>query len=178
MMQRPVKSKRGFTQATPLTGPSHSRYAVDQGYWKDEYVKFFCHSADRKTPEICRGYYARVSSIQRLLVKFLKLTSCECQVINLGAGFDSTYWTIRDRGLRPRMHIDVDFPEVNRKKCQIIKRRKELLEPLQEDGSHTPSATIIDATEVRSAHYHVMSCDLRRLDKLSDKLTRLGLDKR
>ena len=127
--------------------PLYYRYAVDQGYWKDDYVQFFCRSAEKRTPEICRGYYARVLSIQKLLVKFLKLTSCDCHVINLGAGFDSTYWTMRDRGLVPRMYVDVDFPEVNKKKCQIIKKRKQLFEPLAEDSSHSATPTSYDISK-------------------------------
>ena len=31
------------------------RFAVQKGYWKDDFIKYFCRSADRKSPEINRG---------------------------------------------------------------------------------------------------------------------------
>ncbi len=33
----------------------HSRHATQKGYWKDDFVKHFCRSSDRKSPEINRG---------------------------------------------------------------------------------------------------------------------------
>lgn len=49
------------------------------------------------------------------------MTSCDCQVINLGAGFDTTYWLLRDQNLSPKIYVDVDFTEVTSRKCHIIK---------------------------------------------------------
>ena len=62
-----------------------------------------------------------MKSIQLLLYKFLTMTSCDCQVINLGAGFDTTYWLLRDQKLSPKIYVDVDFTEVTIRKCHIIK---------------------------------------------------------
>lgn len=102
--------------------PFSSRYAAERGYWSDNYISYFCRgSVDKRTPEICRGYYARVKCIQLLLFKFLRLTSCDCQVINLGAGFDTMYWTLCELELRPKLYVDVDFSEVTNKKCHMIK---------------------------------------------------------
>lgn len=62
-----------------------------------------------------------MKSIQLLLHKFLTTTSCDCQVINLGAGFDTMYWLLRDQKLSPKIYIDVDFTEVTIRKCHTIK---------------------------------------------------------
>lgn len=35
--------------------PKPCRFAVQKGYWKDDFIKYFCRSADRKSPEINRG---------------------------------------------------------------------------------------------------------------------------
>jgi len=32
-----------------------TRYATEKGYWRDEFVKYFCKKAERKSPEISRG---------------------------------------------------------------------------------------------------------------------------
>ena len=41
------------------------------------------------------GYYARVKGMRMLLDQFLSQTSCNCQIINLGAGFDSLFWLLK-----------------------------------------------------------------------------------
>ena len=41
------------------------------------------------------GYYARVKGMRTLLDQFLTQTHCKCQVINLGAGFDSLFWLLK-----------------------------------------------------------------------------------
>ena len=77
------------------------------------------------------GYYARVTSIRMLLKRFLEITSCNCQVINLGAGFDTTYWLLLEDGLVPYIYIEVDFEAVTSRKCYYIsKNKKALLDPL------------------------------------------------
>lgn len=49
------------------------KFAVRVGYWKDEYIGFFVKNADRKQPEINRGYFARVNGIQSCVDKFLQV---------------------------------------------------------------------------------------------------------
>lgn len=41
------------------------------------------------------GYYARVKSVKYLLDQFLHLTQSNCQVVSLGAGFDSLFWQLK-----------------------------------------------------------------------------------
>ena len=59
-------------RATNDDAASCKRFAVQQGYWKDPYIQYMVRSAERKAPEINRGYYARVQSVQSLLKDFLK----------------------------------------------------------------------------------------------------------
>jgi [phosphatase 2A protein]-leucine-carboxy methyltransferase len=159
-------------QTTNDDATQSKKYAVDKGYWTDNYISYFCPLVDRKTPEICRGYYARVKSIHSLLTKFLKLTSCDCQVINLGAGYDSLYWVLNEKGLRPKLFIDVDFTEVTSRKCYLIKTKHQLLDVVKgTDGSFE-----LRGDELWSKHYHVMSCDMRKIDQFSSKLIAHGVD--
>ena len=48
--------------------------AVQLGYWQDPYLYHFARSAERKPPEINRGYFARKRGIELLIEKFLKVT--------------------------------------------------------------------------------------------------------
>ena len=56
--------------------------------------------AVRKPPLINRGYYTRHRCIQSLMAAFSRLcreTGNGVQVLNLGAGFDTTYWHLKDQ---------------------------------------------------------------------------------
>lgn len=44
-----------------------------QGYWSDPYLPLLVRGAERKTPEINRGYFARVTGITTLIHKFIKV---------------------------------------------------------------------------------------------------------
>ena len=70
IFRKPIMSDEA-TRATNDDATSCKKSAVDRGYWSDAYIKFFCRSADRKAPEINRGYYARVAGVQALLHQFL-----------------------------------------------------------------------------------------------------------
>ena len=67
------------------------------------------------------GYYARVRLYQLLVEKFLNLAGEDSQVVNLGAGYDTLYWTLNSKSLRPRLYTEVDFSAVTAKKCQYIR---------------------------------------------------------
>ena len=50
------------------------RFAVDKGYWDDHFISLFvAKNRASHTPEIQKGYYARVTSIRRLIDQFLKV---------------------------------------------------------------------------------------------------------
>lgn len=58
----------------------------------------------------------------------------KCQIINLGCGFDTLFWRLRDVTQAVGNFIELDFPAVTAKKCQIIKRNKQLLEKIANEG--------------------------------------------
>ena len=63
-----------------------------------------------------------------------QVTKCQCQIVNLGAGFDTTYWNLKDKGLVARNFIEVDFQTVTSRKCYYVKSRKQLLDKLVSEG--------------------------------------------
>lgn len=72
MIRRQVADDEAI-QATNDDASECKRYAVDLGYWRDPFIKFFVNHPGRKPPEINRGYYARVKGIEAFIDKFLKV---------------------------------------------------------------------------------------------------------
>lgn len=60
-------------QATNDDASECKRSAIKLGYWKDDYIGYFIKSAERKAPEINRGYFARVKGVEILIEKFLQV---------------------------------------------------------------------------------------------------------
>ncbi|KAK7833265.1 hypothetical protein U0070_017264 [Myodes glareolus] len=98
------------------------RFAVSVGYWHDPYIEHLVRqSKERKAPEINRGYFARVHGVSQLIKAFLRKTECRCQILNLGAGMDTTFWKLKDEGLLPNKYFEVDFPMIVTRKLHTIK---------------------------------------------------------
>uniref|UniRef100_G3P393 Leucine carboxyl methyltransferase 1 n=1 Tax=Gasterosteus aculeatus aculeatus TaxID=481459 RepID=G3P393_GASAC len=152
-----------------------SRFASSKGYWKDPYIQYFVRSVgERKAPEINRGYYARVQGVNHLLDAFIRKAECECQVINLGAGLDTTFWRLKDKNLMPRKFFEVDFPTVVARKIHNIKTKPPLSKPLIE--THSTDSLLLDAQSLDSDRYCIIGADLRDISSLDDKLKKFQLN--
>ncbi|KAM6897036.1 leucine carboxyl methyltransferase 1 [Xenentodon cancila] len=151
------------------------RFATSKGYWKDPYIQYFVRSVgERKAPEINRGYYARVQGVNLLLDAFIKKTQCECQVVNLGAGLDTTFWRLKDENLMPRKFFEVDFPTVVARKIHHIKTKPPLSKPIIE--THSTDSLLLDAHSLDSDRYCVIGADLRNISNLEEKLKKFQLN--
>ncbi|XP_057605507.1 uncharacterized protein LOC130861021 [Hippopotamus amphibius kiboko] len=106
-----------------VTRKLHSiKFAVSIGYWQDPYIQHLVRlSKERKAPEINRGYFARVHGVRQLLKAFLRKTECNCQILTLGAGMDTTFWRLKDEDLPPSKYFEIDFPMIVRRKLHSIK---------------------------------------------------------
>lgn len=49
------------------------KHAVSLGYWRDPYISLLCKQTVKKTPEISRGYFARVIAVRALVEQFIKV---------------------------------------------------------------------------------------------------------
>ncbi|XP_012278525.1 leucine carboxyl methyltransferase 1 [Orussus abietinus] len=152
-------------QATNDDASECKRNAVQLGYWQDPFISFFVKQTTRKAPEINRGYFARVKGIEVFIDKFLKLSGGTCQIVNLGAGFDTLYWRLRDVGNSPLNFIELDFPSVTAKKCYHIKKHKQLIDRLNTEDGEIRFST----TDLHAANYHLIGTDLRHTSDLSNK---------
>ncbi|CAB3227427.1 unnamed protein product [Arctia plantaginis] len=160
--------------ATNTDATECKRCAVELGYWKDDYISLFIRHADRKAPEINRGYYARVRAMEMFIHQFLERCGTKCQIINLGCGYDTLYWRLKDTTQAVGNFIELDFPSVTSKKCHIIKRNKKLLQKItNEDGE-----VMIREGDLHSDGYHLLGCDLRCLAEVRRKLGAAGADAR
>nr|CAD7589800.1 unnamed protein product [Timema genevievae] len=159
-------------QATNDDASLCKRAAVHLGYWKDPFISLFIRSSDRKAPEINRGYYARVKGVEMFIHKFLQRVGSNCQILNLGAGFDTLYWRLKEAGIRITNFVELDFPAVTSKKCHFIKKSQLLLDMIQVgDGE-----VMISNTDFHSNDYHVVGVDLCDLEQLKTKLSEAGVN--
>lgn len=150
--------------------------AATKGYYKDPFISKFIaprliSQAPSKAPEINLGYYARSASAAYLVEQFINANPL-CQIISIGAGYDSLYWRLRASSLEPDSklstsqvcYIELDLIEVTSKKMMSIMKSKDLRELLKDcrrmdDGLHSDS-------------YHLISHDLTKSDRqrLENKL--------
>ena len=106
--------------------PHFKAYAVNKGYWKDAYIQYFSSTlknqhgsnpSEHKPPEMSRGYFARVCAIRNLIDTFLDeylntATPSKCQIINLGAGYDTLYFNLLDKNRLPDKYVEIDFNQI------------------------------------------------------------------
>ena len=149
-------------------------YAINKGYWKDEHVKYFCkvnntNEYEHKAPEMSRGYYARVHGIRNIVNKFLLKTNFNCYLINIGCGFDTLYFNLKQNNKLPLKYVEFDFSNVCRAKFRQIKV-KNLLQN-EQNVEYAPNQA-----EIKSQVYNLQTCDLRNINELKDKLDKLALD--
>jgi len=154
---------------------SCKRYAVEKGYWHDPFISQLVqkNSSSRKAPEISRGYYARVTGIKILVENFLRVTSGNCQIVNLGAGFDTLFWRLHEGNIAPKCFVEVDYEQVTTRKCHQIKSKSVLLNALSAEDSEI----VMNKSEIHSGCYHLVSANLTNVGTLEAKLTSCGLDK-
>ncbi|EEZ98354.1 leucine carboxyl methyltransferase 1 [Tribolium castaneum] len=142
------------------------RGAVQLGYWQDSYIPYFVRQIEKRAPEINRGYYARVKGVERYIKSFLKKAGPASQIVNLGAGFDTLYWRLKDQGVYIANYVEIDFPTVTARKCYAIKRNKQLLERIHEQDGEVK----LSATDLHAGNYHCMGADLRNISQVESKL--------
>uniref|UniRef100_A0A672H5H9 Leucine carboxyl methyltransferase 1 n=1 Tax=Salarias fasciatus TaxID=181472 RepID=A0A672H5H9_SALFA len=151
------------------------RFATSKGYWRDPYIQYFIRSVgERKAPEINRGYYARVQGVNHLLDAFIRRAECNCQVINLGAGLDTTFWRLKDENLLPRKFFEVDFPTVVARKIHHIKTKPPLSRAIIE--THSTDSLLLDAHSLDSDRFCIIGVDLRDISNLDEKLKKFQLN--
>ena len=76
------------------------------------------------------------------------------QIISFGAGFDTSYFTLRQQGHSQIQYVEIDFQDVVTKKRQLIKNHPYCAELAAE----------------KDTIYHLVATDLRNLPSLTNLL--------
>lgn len=177
-----------------------SKRSVERLYWKKqntgEFLKFFVAKPIRRSPVINRGYWTRVRALKHIIDTCLQRnqdSSKHLVVVNLGCGFDPypfqyLHSSHEDSNIT---FVDVDYPELMRRKVAIIQKHKEIHnvigdfkvydEPVKQPAEpDTATATKIPPSKkqenpliLTSAQYVALSCDLRDLNTFSRTLNDL-----
>lgn len=142
------------------------RGAVQLGYWSDDYITYFVKHVERRAPEINRGYYARVKGIDNFIQRFINRAGSSAQIINLGAGYDTLYWRLKDEGVQIANYVEIDFPSVTAQKCYMIKRNKPLLDRIHNQDGEVK----LSSTDLHAGNYHCIGVDIRNITQLETKL--------
>lgn len=141
---------------------------VRNGYMEDDFIAYFSPKNARRSPLINRGYFVRARSIGLVLEAFCsRMKSKSCQVLSLGAGFDTSFFRLKALEVLPeRCHYyEVDFPLVVKRKCEIVASTPQL------------SALVGVPTGHNSwANYRVIAQDLADINSLQAALVDSGIN--
>jgi hypothetical protein len=105
--------------------PSHTpsprlphRSCVKLGYLQDPFVHLFVKRPSKRPPLINRGYFSRVYAIRALIKDFLTVTTDgPRQIIQLGAGYDTSYFFLKVRREGAPLLSSVHLIHPRRHKC-------------------------------------------------------------
>ncbi|XP_008210219.1 leucine carboxyl methyltransferase 1 isoform X2 [Nasonia vitripennis] len=111
-------------------------------------------------------YCLTVIRVDIITYAYKKISGGKGQIINLGAGFDTLYWKLKDAGNTPVNFIELDFPSLTAKKCYHIKKHKQLIDRLNTEDGEIRFST----TDLHAANYHLVGADLRHVSDLANKL--------
>uniref|UniRef100_A0A1I7W271 Leucine carboxyl methyltransferase 1 n=2 Tax=Loa loa TaxID=7209 RepID=A0A1I7W271_LOALO len=144
-------------------------------YFKDAYIHRFILGGEcnlRRDPEISRGYWARISAVKAVVDAFLKEFPEKRQIINLGAGFDTLYWRLKEEGKQLHRYVEVDFSSVTTKKIRQMRRpgSPNLLSMFLEKPKE------LEHSDLHAGDYHLVGADLRQLNEFKEKLDSCDLN--
>lgn len=154
-----------------------SKRSVERLYYPDEphFFRFFVNKFQRRAPLINRGYHLRLHVVDVTLRNFLRQPSPKRKVVvNLGCGSDVIPWQCwtrypEDCHQSQAVFVDVDFPDLVKRKRQVVLTTPDLISPLSglktEDNDKTCPHVFL-----RSDRYFQVGCDLRRTAALEEAL--------
>ncbi|KAH7021098.1 uncharacterized protein B0I36DRAFT_333779 [Microdochium trichocladiopsis] len=148
-----------------------SKRSVEKIYYPGEphFFRYFVKKFQRRSPLINRGYHLRLHVIDVAVRSFLRRPTSKTKVVvNLGCGSDVLPWQCFTRypeNCRGAKFVDIDFPDLLRRKCNVVQDTPELLGPL--DNVTIPTSGQVFLT---SDQYVQIGCDLRELGKVEESL--------
>lgn len=161
-----MESHEAAVRNTNTSATEFKWSAVHVGYYKDPYIDSFAKNKQRRAPIMNRGYFGRVKAFQTLITRFINQHGqSNSQIVSLGAGFDTTYFLLKDHGQTPLVYLEVDFPEVVLAKLSTIKKSPLLRKTLALDDFHKSTDQSLHA-----GNYAIIGGDLRNIEHLKQIL--------
>ncbi|KXS12054.1 leucine carboxyl methyltransferase 1-like protein [Gonapodya prolifera JEL478] len=163
--------------------------AANLGYFHDPFVKYFVRRPSsnerRRSPLMNWGTYLRVTGLDELVDRFLGISVADeqdpsssnaietaKQILVLGAGSDTRWWRLKERGKQPAQYFEIDFPEITSLKIASIKKNEQLSRSL---GTIDISS---GGAELHSQAFHILPGDLRTFHpSITDALVKSGFNK-
>ncbi|CAJ2510687.1 Uu.00g063120.m01.CDS01 [Anthostomella pinea] len=142
-----------------------SKRSVERIYYPDEahFFRHFVKKFQRRAPLINRGYHLRLHIIDVAVRRFLEHPSEKSKVIvNLGCGSDVLPWQCMTRYpqlSRDVKFVDIDFPDLMKRKRTIIEDTPELNSLLTGLRDDVANKNVL----LQSDQYFQVGCDLRDL---------------
>jgi tRNA wybutosine-synthesizing protein 4 len=117
--------------------------------------------------------------MRQAVTRFLELCPRgPVQIVNLGCGFDTIYFWLRDNPARWRddlVYFDVDFPEILSRKLSAITKRQNLwplLDAEKKEDFVSPEMGSCGTHELRTRHCRFVSVDMRFQSELESAMSR------
>lgn len=107
---------------TAMSAANSKWSASIAGYCHDPYIGYFVAVKEEKLAHQNVGSYIRTFMINSALERFHSIYGAESQVVVMGCGYDTAFWTARDRNLRFRNWFDLDLRSVVNFKKSVIEK--------------------------------------------------------
>lgn len=151
-----------------------------KGYVDDTYLKAFVTKPQQRSPLINRGYYIRYKAIQAAFSSWWQTVQCiSCenfQIISLGAGFDTSYFRLKSNHMfLPRSrYIEIDFPEVMKRKLSCIMSDTDLKNLIHTDETNS----VLKHSEIVfwSSDYILLGVDLNSIHNMQNIMSIIGIN--
>ncbi|KAI0981041.1 hypothetical protein GJ496_011903 [Pomphorhynchus laevis] len=150
--------------------------AVELGYWKDPYIKYFSKGqVDRPAPEINLGYYLRVVTFRHIQKRFIESFKVS-QIVNLGCGFDTTFLYLLDDLDECKLtctYVELDLDNVVGRKIECIRGHKVIYDKLLKIPSFSSVGGCGDDADKCASNcrrlicksYKLLACDLSTVSR-------------
>jgi len=156
---------------------------VKLGYFADAFVHYFASPSDgepRKQPLINRGYYSRVAAVRATVDAFVRQGGAggdtRLQIVTLGAGFDTLYFHLSERGGAERVSFfELDFPSVVQSKLALIGKFAPLARAVASDWPRDVTRHA-DFVGLSAPRYHALGVDLADVGAVERCLRAAGVD--
>lgn len=154
--------------------PGINGTVIDGSQRVAEFFRPFVAKPQRRSPTINRGYWTRMEAIMNHIEYTISSTSTKKTVIiGLGAGFDPyPFQYLYNHKSDPHdpeiVFLDVDFPDLIRRKTAMIKQAPEITNLIGEP--QVIPDNLKHAVQLQTKSYIALGCDLTKLDDLSHLL--------